>query len=301
MVKSQVVNIIGLILSLIRRKNIVETSGPFDRQDESGLRIPRTPPKPFPVDEGVFKSPAMSSCPWGAKTEPSALPTWGGGGRGEMCHHRGVPRGRGGCTRPPRGPRPPSAGKGGGGGGGERALRGGLEGRRGCMAVSGGCAQARGDRPETPPGAENAYRHGVEARRDAHTVSAPMSCEALPGRDYVCPSTMMPWCIRPSTATCANGSHPPRRVPPPSFPTNRLHTADLERPRRQGGDAGQKPASVPGRPQSPDKTPQTDVREWGDAQRRRDRNPGGSSRNHRGGAPTFRVQDEDGRGGETWH
>jgi translation initiation factor 1 (eIF-1/SUI1) len=37
----------------------------------------------------------------------------------------------------------------------------------------------------------------------------------------------------------------------------------------------------------------------GDAQRWRDRNPGGSPKHYRGGAPTFRVQDEDGRG-MTW-
>src|SRR2546422_2072556 len=44
-------------------------------------------------------------------------------------------------------------------------------------------------------------------------------CETLPGRDHICPSIIMPSCIRLSTVTCANDSHQPRRVPPALLPS----------------------------------------------------------------------------------
>ena len=50
---------------------------------------------------------------------------------------------------------------------------------------------------------------------------------------------------------------------PPSYTADCRHTTHLQRPWRQGGDTRQKPAPVPGQPQGPDETPQTNVWEWG--------------------------------------
>src|SRR5215510_373518 len=73
----------------------------------------------------------------------------------------------------------------------------------------------------SPPMQGAAGQHTGSALRVTRGTFAqgPSSWRVRKERNPVCPSTMMPLYIRPTTATCANGGHPPHHLLPSLLPS----------------------------------------------------------------------------------